>query len=68
MIAKFTTDTPISNKEAEAFIKLAIKDLGEGSEVELFQMGYCGNSGHSNVITSCCNRAINQCLVVIIIE
>jgi hypothetical protein len=39
MIAKFTTDTPISNKEAEAFIKLAIKDLGEGSEVELFQMG-----------------------------
>lgn len=30
MIAKFTTDTPISNKEAEAFIKLAIKDLGEG--------------------------------------
>lgn len=39
MIAKFTTDTPISNKEAEAFIKLAIKDLSEGSEVELFQMG-----------------------------
>lgn len=39
MIAKFTTDTPISKKEAEAFIKLAIKDLGERSEVELFQMG-----------------------------
>lgn len=39
MIAKFTTDTPISNKEAEAFIKLAIKDLGKGSKVELFQMG-----------------------------
>jgi hypothetical protein len=39
MIAKFTTDTPISTQEAEVFIKLAIKDLGGGSEVKLFQMG-----------------------------
>jgi predicted transcriptional regulator len=33
------TDTPITSEEAEAFIKLAIQDLGEGSDVQLFQMG-----------------------------
>jgi hypothetical protein len=38
LIAKFTTDTPISKEEDEAFIKLAIKELGERSDVQLFQV------------------------------
>jgi hypothetical protein len=45
MIAKFRTDTPISTDEIEDFIKVAIKDLGEGSDVQLFQMGELEENG-----------------------
>lgn len=39
VIVKFSTETPISEEEAEQFTRRAIETLGPGFDIQLFQMG-----------------------------
>lgn len=49
MIAKFAVDMPISQEEIEEFVTLGIKELGPGSDVQLFQIGELEESVKSTV-------------------